>query len=60
MGADKKTKYADVIIDISHEALDRVFQYRVPFPYGIRWRQAHALQYPSAGGTGKEKVMLLP
>ena len=31
MGEDKKTKYADVIIDISHEALDRVFQYRVPF-----------------------------
>lgn len=23
--------YADVIIDISHEALDKVFQYRVPF-----------------------------
>ena len=27
----KKTIYADVIIDISHEALDKVFQYRVPF-----------------------------
>ncbi|MCD8020727.1 MAG: primosomal protein N' [Clostridiales bacterium] len=25
------TIYADVIIDISHEALDKVFQYRVPF-----------------------------
>ncbi len=24
-------KYADIIIDISHEALDKVFQYRVPF-----------------------------
>ena len=31
MGEDRTTKYADVIIDISHEALDRVFQYRVPF-----------------------------
>ncbi len=31
MGEEKKIKYADVIIDISHEALDRVFQYRVPF-----------------------------
>ena len=26
-----KELYADIIIDISHEALDRVFQYRVPF-----------------------------
>lgn len=25
-----KERYADIIIDISHEALDRVFQYRVP------------------------------
>ena len=27
----EKELYADIIIDISHEALDRVFQYRVPF-----------------------------
>ena len=27
---DSNTRYADIIIDISHEALDRVFQYRVP------------------------------
>lgn len=27
----KEARYADVIIDISHEALDKVFQYRVPF-----------------------------
>ena len=24
------TKYADVIIDISHEKVDRPFQYRIP------------------------------
>ena len=24
---DSNTRYADIIIDISHEALDRVFQY---------------------------------
>lgn len=27
---DSNTRYADIIIDISHEALDKVFQYRVP------------------------------
>ena len=27
----KDILYADVVIDISHEALDKVFQYRVPF-----------------------------
>lgn len=27
---DKKTLYANVIIDISHEKLDRTFQYRIP------------------------------
>ena len=27
---DSNTRYADIIIDISNEALDRVFQYRVP------------------------------
>ena len=27
---DKKTLYANIIIDISHEKLDRDFQYRVP------------------------------
>ena len=33
---DNNARYADVIIDISHEALDRVFQYRVPFSL---WRE---------------------
>ena len=27
---EKKEYYADVIVDISHEKLDRPFQYRVP------------------------------
>lgn len=27
---DSNIRYADIIIDISHEALDKVFQYRVP------------------------------
>lgn len=27
---DKKTLYANIIIDISHEKLDRAFQYRIP------------------------------
>ena len=27
---DKKTLYANIIIDISHEKLDRTFQYRIP------------------------------
>ena len=26
----EQTLYADVVIDISHEALDKIFQYRVP------------------------------
>ncbi len=31
MTAEYVNIYADIIIDISHEALDKVFQYRVPF-----------------------------
>ena len=27
---DKNTLYANIIIDISHEKLDRTFQYRIP------------------------------
>ena len=29
-GDDMEGKYADVIIDISHEKVDRVFQYKIP------------------------------
>lgn len=29
-GRDRFMKYADIIIDISHEKLDKTFQYRIP------------------------------
>jgi len=55
MGADKKTKYADVIIDISHEALDRVFQYRVPFSLWDQVETGSCVTVPFGRGNRKRK-----
>ena len=44
-------KYADVIIDISHEALDKVFQYRVPFSLQGEIRPGVRVQIPFGKGN---------
>lgn len=44
-------KYADIIIDISHEALDRVFQYRVPFSLQGKIKEGSRVQIPFGRGN---------
>ncbi len=44
-------KYADVIIDISHEALDKVFQYRVPFSLQGEIKPGVRVQIPFGKGN---------
>ena len=41
--------YADIIIDITHEKLDKVFQYRVPEALEVRYTQSERA-YWEAGG----------
>ena len=49
-----KQTFANVIIDISHEKVDRTFQYMVPEPLkdkiraGVRWRSPLEREIPSA------------
>ena len=44
-------EYADVIIDISHEALDKVFQYRVPFSLQEEIRPGVRVRIPFGKGN---------
>lgn len=44
-------EYADVIIDISHEALDKVFQYRVPFSLQEAVRPGVRVRIPFGKGN---------
>ena len=44
-------KYADIIIDISHEALDKVFQYRVPFSLQEKLKIGSKVQIPFGRGN---------
>lgn len=43
--------YADIIIDISHEKLDRVFQYRIPEELTARLVIGMQVQVPFGGGN---------
>ena len=44
-------RYADIIIDISHEALDKVFQYRVPFSLWEEVRTGSRVRIPFGRGN---------
>lgn len=46
-----KEKYADIIIDISHEALDRAFQYRVPLSLWHEVRPGTRVIVPFGNGN---------
>ncbi|MDO4977186.1 MAG: primosomal protein N' [Eubacteriales bacterium] len=48
---DKHKIYADIIIDISHEALDKVFQYRVPFSLQEAIRPGVKVRIPFGKGN---------
>ena len=39
-------RYADVVVDISHEKLDRSFQYRIPPELGERIRPGSRVWIP--------------
>ena len=43
--------YADVIIDISHEKLDKVFQYRIPDGMLAHLRAGMQVRVPFGGGN---------
>lgn len=55
---DSNTRYADIIIDISHEALDRVFQYRVPLSLWKEVRPGSRVFVPFGRGNGRRRAML--
>ena len=44
-------RFADIIIDISHEALDKVFQYRVPFSLWEQVRPGVRVNVPFGAGN---------
>ncbi len=46
-----KERFADIIIDISHEALDKVFQYRVPFSLWEEVRPGIRVSVPFGAGN---------
>ncbi len=48
---DPRQLYADIIIDISHEALDKVFQYRVPFSMREKIRPGSRVRVPFGRGN---------
>lgn len=49
------TLYADIIINISHEALDRVFQYRVPFSLCDQIRVGQSVRVPFGAGNREQR-----
>ena len=50
-----ETLYADIIINISHEALDRVFQYRVPFSLYEQIRVGQSVRVPFGAGNREQR-----
>ena len=50
-----ETLYADIIINISHEALDRVFQYRVPFSLCEQIRVGQSVRVPFGAGNREQR-----
>ena len=49
--------YADIIVDISHEKLDKSFQYLVPQQLEEQIQVGMVVQIPLAGGTMYERDM---
>lgn len=47
----KETLYANIIVDISHESVDRTFQYAVPPEFADRIRQGSAVVIPFGKGN---------
>ena len=47
--------YADIIIDISHEALDRVFSYKVPFSLREEIQIGQQVAVPFGRGNHERK-----
>ncbi|MDO5146683.1 MAG: primosomal protein N' [Eubacteriales bacterium] len=55
----EEARYADIIIDISHEALDKVFQYRVPLSLQERVKTGMKVRVPfGAGNREKEGYVI--
>ena len=44
-------RYADIVVDISHEALDRIFQYRIPDRFLTRARVGSQVRIPFGKGN---------
>lgn len=44
-------EYANVIVDISHEKLDRVFQYRIPEHLKEHLKTGMQVQFPFGNGN---------
>lgn len=51
--------YADIVIDISHEALDKVFQYRVPFSLWEEIRPGSKVRIPFGRGNQEREGYVL-
>lgn len=51
--------YADVIIDIAHEKLDRTFQYKVPEHLGKRLKAGMVVQVPFGKGNTLRKAYVM-
>ena len=48
--------YADIIVDISHEKLDRSFQYRVPLEMEDEIQVGMVVTIPFGNGTVKDQA----
>ena len=48
-------KYANIIIDISHESVDRTFQYRIPQELEDRIQVGHQVYIPFGQGNRQRK-----
>ncbi|MDO4343462.1 MAG: primosomal protein N' [Eubacteriales bacterium] len=53
------TKFADIVVDISHEKLDRTFQYRIPERLKDQIRQGSVVQIPFGRGNRMTKGYVL-
>ena len=51
----RPVSYTHLIINISHEALDRVFQYRVPFSLYEQIRVGQSVRVPFGAGNREQK-----
>ena len=51
--------YANVIVDITHERLDKTFQYRVPKELEEKLRPGMQVWFPFGNGNRKQKGFIL-